>query len=112
MTVPGVASLPSGTVIFLFLDIEGSTGLLERIGAEYPEPLRIYRETTEPANAARSRVGLVRWALIAGMLDAAGVAAEAEHPALADARHAGEEMSPQDAFAYALEPHHELAATG
>jgi hypothetical protein len=64
------------------------------------------------ANAARSRVGLVRWALIAGMLDAAGVAAEAEHPALADARRAGGEMSPQDAIAYALQPHHELAATG
>jgi predicted ATPase/class 3 adenylate cyclase len=64
------------------------------------------------ANSARSRVGLVRWALIAGMLDAAGVAAEAEHPALADARRAGEEMSPQDAIAYALQPHHELAATG
>ncbi|HEU5112587.1 MAG TPA: AAA family ATPase, partial [Acidimicrobiia bacterium] len=64
------------------------------------------------ANAARSRVGLVRWALIAELLDAAGFAAEAEHPGLADARHAGEEMSPQDAIAYALEPHHELAATG
>jgi predicted ATPase/class 3 adenylate cyclase len=64
------------------------------------------------ANAARSRVGLVRWALIAGLLDAAGVAAEAEHPALADARRAGAEMSPQDAIAYALQPHHELAVAG
>jgi len=64
------------------------------------------------ANAARSRVGLVRWALIAGLLDAAGVAAEAEHPALADARRAGSEMSPRDAIAYALQPHRELAVAG
>jgi len=64
------------------------------------------------ANAARSRVGLVRWALIAGLLDAAGVAAEAEHPALADARRAGSEMSPRDAIAYALQAHRELAVAG
>ena len=64
------------------------------------------------ANATRSRVGLVRWALIAGLLEAAGVAAEAEHPALTDARRAGAEMSPQDAIAYALQPHHELAVAG
>jgi predicted ATPase/class 3 adenylate cyclase len=64
------------------------------------------------ANAARSRVGLVRWALLAGLLDAAGVAAETEQPELAEARWAGAEMSPQDAIAYALQPHHELAVAG
>ncbi len=64
------------------------------------------------ANAARSRVGLVRWALIAGLLDAAGVAAETEQPELAEARRAGGEMAPQDAIAYALQPHHELAVAG
>ncbi len=64
------------------------------------------------ANATRSRVGLVRWALIAELLDAAGVAAETDQPALAEARRAGGEMTPQDAIAYALQPHHELAVAG
>lgn len=61
------------------------------------------------ADAIRGKVGLVRWAIVAAMLQAAGVAAEAENPSLADARHAGAEMSPQEAITYALEPHHELA---
>jgi predicted ATPase/class 3 adenylate cyclase len=64
------------------------------------------------ANAARSRVGLVRWALIAELLDAAGVAAETDQPELAEARRAGGEMSPKDAIVYALQPHHELAVAG
>jgi len=64
------------------------------------------------ANATRSRVGAVRWALLAALLDATGLAAEAEHPALAEARRAGGEMSPKDAIALAMQPHHELAATG
>jgi predicted ATPase/class 3 adenylate cyclase len=64
------------------------------------------------ANATRSRVGLVRWALIAELLDAAGIAAETDQPALAEARRAGGEMTPQDAIAYALQPHHELAVAG
>ncbi len=64
------------------------------------------------ANATRSRVGLVRWALIAELLDAAGVAAETDQPALAEARRAGGEMAPKDAIAYALQPHHELAIAG
>jgi len=42
-------TLPGGTVTFLFLDIEGSTGLLERIGADYPQLLATYREITERA---------------------------------------------------------------
>ena len=42
-------TLPNGTVTFLFLDIEGSTGLLERIGAGYPRLLATYREITERA---------------------------------------------------------------
>jgi predicted ATPase len=64
------------------------------------------------ANAARSKVGLARWALLAGLLDAAGVAAETEQPALAEARLAGGEMSPYDAIVYALQPHRELAVAG
>jgi hypothetical protein len=64
------------------------------------------------ANAARSKVGLTRWALLAELLDAAGLAAETEQPALAQARSAGAEMTPQEAIVYALEPHHELAVAG
>jgi hypothetical protein len=64
------------------------------------------------ANAARSKVGLVRWALIASLLEEAGVAAETEQPALAEARRAGGEMTPVDAIVYALQPHRELAVFG
>jgi predicted ATPase/class 3 adenylate cyclase len=64
------------------------------------------------ANAARSKVGLTRWALLAQLLDAAGVAAETEQPALARARSAGGEMAPQEAILFALEPHRELAVAG
>jgi predicted ATPase/class 3 adenylate cyclase len=64
------------------------------------------------ANSARAKVGLTRWALLALLLDGAGVAAETEQPALAEARLAGSEMSPYDAIVYALQPHHELAVAG
>ncbi|HEX5468461.1 MAG TPA: adenylate/guanylate cyclase domain-containing protein [Gaiellaceae bacterium] len=44
-----MATLPSGTVTFVFSDIEGSTGLLKRLGDEYgdliAEHRRIVRET-------------------------------------------------------------------
>ena len=42
-------TLPGGTVTFLFLDIEGSTGLLEQIGTDYPQLLATYRDVTERA---------------------------------------------------------------
>jgi hypothetical protein len=64
------------------------------------------------ANAARARVGLVRWALVATLLESAGIAAEAETPDLAEARRVGSEMAPHDAISYALQPHHELATSG
>jgi hypothetical protein len=64
------------------------------------------------ANATRERVGLVRWALIASLLEAAGVAAEAGTPELSEARLAGSAMAPHDAIAYALQSHHELATAG
>jgi class 3 adenylate cyclase len=44
-----VATLPSGTVTFVFSDVEGSTGLLKRLGERYGELIgehrRIVRET-------------------------------------------------------------------
>jgi predicted ATPase len=64
------------------------------------------------ANAARAKVGLVRWDLLASLLEAAGVAAETEQPALAEARRAGGEMTPRDAIVFALQRHHELAVAG
>jgi class 3 adenylate cyclase len=47
--MPGMTSLPSGTVTFVFSDIEGSTSLLKRLGDRYAEVLaehrRLVRET-------------------------------------------------------------------
>jgi class 3 adenylate cyclase len=49
-----LSALPSGTVTFLFSDIEGSTRLLEQLGDRYAEMLgehrRILRERLEQAN--------------------------------------------------------------
>jgi class 3 adenylate cyclase len=49
-----VAELPSGTVTFLFSDIEGSTRLLEQLGDRYSDVLRdhrwILRERLQAAN--------------------------------------------------------------
>ena len=49
-----VAALPSGTVTFVFTDIEGSTALLKRLGERYGDVLsehrRIIRETFGTAN--------------------------------------------------------------
>jgi class 3 adenylate cyclase len=49
-----LSALPSGTVTFLFSDIEGSTRLLEQLGDRYAELLgehrRILRERLEEAN--------------------------------------------------------------
>jgi hypothetical protein len=61
------------------------------------------------ANSTRARVGAARWATVAGLLEAAGLAAEGSQPALADARRAGSEMSPHDAIAFAIQPPRELA---
>src|SRR5215831_14931239 len=51
-----MADLPSGTVTFVFTDIEGSTALLKRLGAEYGDVLsehrRMIRETFAAANGA------------------------------------------------------------
>ena len=48
MSPPGSGSLPSGTVTFLFTDIEGSTRLLQHLGDGYADVLaehqRILRE--------------------------------------------------------------------
>ena len=51
--MPGMATLPAGTVTFVFTDIEGSTELLKQLGERYGELLsehrRLVRETLAAA---------------------------------------------------------------
>jgi class 3 adenylate cyclase len=48
--------LPSGTVTFLFTDIEGSTRLLQRLGDRYPEALLEHRRLLRGAFSERHGV--------------------------------------------------------
>jgi class 3 adenylate cyclase len=50
MTAP--ESLPSGTVTFLFTDIEGSTRLVQQFGERYPELLQVHRDLIRSAVSA------------------------------------------------------------
>ena len=43
-----MAELPTGTVTLLFTDIEGSTQLLQRLGARYTDVLAEYRSLLRP----------------------------------------------------------------
>jgi class 3 adenylate cyclase len=54
MTSTDGSVLPSGTVTFLFLDIERSTELIGQVGAEYPHLLETYRTVTVPARSPSS----------------------------------------------------------
>jgi predicted ATPase len=51
-----MAELPSGTVTFLFTDIEGSTRLLEELGERYGEALTAHRATLRDAFAAHAGI--------------------------------------------------------
>jgi predicted ATPase/class 3 adenylate cyclase len=51
-----MSDLPSGTLTFLFTDIEGSTRLLERLGAEYEGVLTEHRRLIREAIAAHEGV--------------------------------------------------------
>ena len=44
-----MAALPTGTVTFLFTDIEGSTRLLQRLGEHYAEVLATYHRLVHTA---------------------------------------------------------------
>jgi len=48
--------LPSGTVTFLFSDIEGSTNLLRELGPEYAAALEAHRDVVRAAFASYSGV--------------------------------------------------------
>jgi predicted ATPase/class 3 adenylate cyclase len=51
-----MASLPTGTVTFLFTDIEGSTRLLRELGADYPQLLARHRALIRAAVARHGGV--------------------------------------------------------
>lgn len=51
-----MAELPTGTVTFLFTDIEGSTQLLHQLGAEYASVLNDQKQLLRSAFAARNGV--------------------------------------------------------
>jgi N-acetylmuramoyl-L-alanine amidase len=50
--MPAMAELPSGTITFLFTDIEGSTQLLKRFGGRYAALLATHRQLLREAAAA------------------------------------------------------------
>ena len=52
-----MASLPEGTVTFLFTDIEGSTRLLQELGDGYPAVLDTHRRLLRAAFAKGTEVG-------------------------------------------------------
>ena len=52
----GVRELPTGTVTFLFTDIEGSTRLLHELGEAYAEALAEHRRVLREAFAAHGGV--------------------------------------------------------
>ena len=51
-----MTSLPSGTVTFVFSDIEGSTGLLKRLGDDYGELIAEHRRIVRDALGAHDGV--------------------------------------------------------
>jgi class 3 adenylate cyclase len=51
-----VATLPSGTVTFVFSDVEGSTGLLKRLGERYADMIAEHRRLVRELFGARDGV--------------------------------------------------------
>jgi class 3 adenylate cyclase len=52
----GVGMLPSGTVTFVFSDVEGSTGLLKRLGERYADVIADHRRLVRGCFGARGGV--------------------------------------------------------
>jgi predicted ATPase len=78
-----MGTLPSGTVTFLFTDIEGSTLLLQELGAAYAEALAEHRQILREAFARHCGVevdtqGDAFFVAFARAQDAAAAAAEAQ----------------------------------
>jgi predicted ATPase/class 3 adenylate cyclase len=83
-----MGSLPTGTVTFLFTDIEGSTRLLDALGADYDAELAKHREIIRTAVAAHgglevSTEGDAIFAVFPGAVEALVATARAQR-ALAD----------------------------
>ncbi len=83
-----MAELPTGTVTFLFTDIEGSTKLLHELGDDYADVLAEHRRILREAFSAHDGVevdtqGDAFFVAFARATDAAAAAAEAQR-ALAD----------------------------
>jgi len=83
-----MAELPTGTVTFLFSDIEGSTKLLHELGDGYADVLAEHRRSLRKAFGAHDGVevdtqGDAFFVAFARATDAAAAAAESQH-ALAD----------------------------
>src|SRR5689334_25338362 len=77
------ASLPSGTVTFLFTDIEGSTRLLHELGDAYADVLAEHRRVLRDAFARNGGVevdtqGDAFFVAFAGAGDALAAAAQAQ----------------------------------
>ncbi|HVD31470.1 MAG TPA: adenylate/guanylate cyclase domain-containing protein, partial [Methylomirabilota bacterium] len=84
-----MTELPRGTVTFLFTDVEGSTGLLQRHQRAYPEAIALHHEILRGAvesahGAVFETVGDAVYAAFARVEDAARAAAAAQR-GLADA---------------------------
>jgi predicted ATPase/class 3 adenylate cyclase len=84
MTLAAMARLPSGTVTFLFTDIEGSTRLLQALGTGYGEALEAHRRILRDAFVTHGgRVvdmeGDASFSVFAGAPQAIAAAAAAQH---------------------------------
>ena len=90
------ADLPTGTVTFLFTDVEGSTKLLQRLGAErYADALAEHRRVVREACRAHERVEV----------DTQGDAFFVAFPDVSDSvRDEGRSMTVEEAVDYALRP--------
>ena len=104
------ADLPSGTVTFLFTDVEGSTRLLDELGAErYAEALAEHRRVVRGACAERAGVEVdtqgdaffVAFPTAPGALDAARAIVEELQPGLIRVRigvHTGTPILTQEGY--------------
>ncbi len=52
-------ALPTGTVTFLFTDIEGATRLLQQLGNSYPDVLEVQRRLLQERRTGRFRSYIV-----------------------------------------------------
>jgi predicted ATPase/class 3 adenylate cyclase len=105
-----MAELPTGTVTFLFTDIEGSTKLLHELGDEYADVLAEHRRILREAFSAHDGVevdtqGDAFFVAFARATDAAAAAAESQE-ALADGPvrvrmgiHTGEPIRTEEGYA-------------